>query len=174
MNGTKLAGSANSADTWTAPQQVDLTSRLRSGENVLLAEVQNYAPGSAGLLAWLRLEFSDGSDAIVMSDRQWMSTDSPGEAWWSLTAKDLKWPEVRVVANFGNPPWRYLSDRALVLPPPAISDGSLQSTKPVTQAMLYMTALGIADASMNGKPVADEYFTPGWTDYTRRVYYRGV
>ena len=35
-----------------------------------------------------------------------------------------------------------------------------------------MTALGLYDAHLNGKPVTQDVFRPGWTDYHRRVYYQ--
>ena len=47
-----------------------------------------------------------------------------------------------------------------------------RSTKPVRRATVYTTALGIHDVHLNGQRVSDDYFNPGWTDYTKRVYYR--
>ena len=41
-----------------------------------------------------------------------------------------------------------------------------------TRAILYVTALGNVEPRMNGQKVSDEYFTPGWTDYQKRLYYR--
>ena len=41
--------------------------------------------------------------------------------------------------------------------------------KPVLRARLYSTALGVYDCSLNGSPVGDECFAPGWTDYFFRV-----
>ena len=40
------------------------------------------------------------------------------------------------------------------------------------RAVLYVTALGNVEPRLNGKRVAAEYFTPGWTDYAKRLYYR--
>jgi alpha-L-rhamnosidase len=62
----------------------------------------------------------------------------------------------------------------LVLPPPTYLRATFRHEKParVRRAMLYATALGIFDLKLNGQRVADEYFNPGWTDYTKRVYYR--
>src|SRR5271157_3266500 len=60
----------------------------------------------------------------------------------------------------------------LVLPPPSYLRLTFQVRKPVKRATVYSTALGIYDLHLNGKRVSDEYFNPGWTDYTRRVYYR--
>jgi alpha-L-rhamnosidase len=40
------------------------------------------------------------------------------------------------------------------------------------RAVLYVTALGNVEPRLNGQRVAEEYFTPGWTDYAKRLYYR--
>jgi len=60
----------------------------------------------------------------------------------------------------------------LVLPPPSYMRTTFQIPKPVRRATVYTTALGIFDLHLNGQRVSDDYFNPGWTDYTRRVYYR--
>jgi alpha-L-rhamnosidase len=42
----------------------------------------------------------------------------------------------------------------------------------VVRARLYITALGLYEASINGRPVTDGVYRPGWTDYHRRVPYQ--
>jgi alpha-L-rhamnosidase len=42
----------------------------------------------------------------------------------------------------------------------------------LAQARLYVTALGLYDASINGARVGDQHLRPGWTDYHRRVPYQ--
>ncbi len=49
---------------------------------------------------------------------------------------------------------------------------SFSLDKPVTDARLYATARGIFLAWINGRPVSDEQFAPGWTDYAKRLLYR--
>lgn len=44
--------------------------------------------------------------------------------------------------------------------------------KKVVKARLYVTALGLYSAYLNGKPVSGDCFTPGWTVYTKRVQYQ--
>jgi alpha-L-rhamnosidase len=39
-------------------------------------------------------------------------------------------------------------------------------------ARLYITAFGVFEASINGRPVSDELFAPGWTSYNHRLAYR--
>ncbi len=44
-------------------------------------------------------------------------------------------------------------------------------TKPVSQARLYITGLGYYEASLNGKRIGDHLLDPGWTDFSKRIYY---
>ena len=44
--------------------------------------------------------------------------------------------------------------------------------KPVASARLYVTALGLYEARLNGHRVGDGFLTPGWTDYTQRIPYQ--
>lgn len=43
---------------------------------------------------------------------------------------------------------------------------------PVARARLYATALGMYEAELNGAPVSDTYFAPGWTNYRKRLQYQ--
>jgi alpha-L-rhamnosidase len=44
--------------------------------------------------------------------------------------------------------------------------------KPVKQARIYATALGVYEISMNGKKAGDTFFAPGWTNYKKRLQYQ--
>ncbi len=44
--------------------------------------------------------------------------------------------------------------------------------QPVVSARLYITALGLYEAWINGERVGEDIFTPGWTDYHKRVAYQ--
>ncbi|HEY0778569.1 MAG TPA: family 78 glycoside hydrolase catalytic domain, partial [Gemmatirosa sp.] len=43
---------------------------------------------------------------------------------------------------------------------------------PVASARAYVTGLGLYDMELNGRRVGDRLFTPGWTDYAKRVQYQ--
>ena len=45
-------------------------------------------------------------------------------------------------------------------------------TGTVQKARLYATALGMYEAELNGEPVDDTYFHPGWTNYRKRLQYQ--
>ncbi len=42
----------------------------------------------------------------------------------------------------------------------------------IKKARLYVSSLGLYEFHINGKRIGDDYFTPGWTDYNKRVYYQ--
>lgn len=46
------------------------------------------------------------------------------------------------------------------------------AAKRIKKARLYTTALGIYQLFINGQCISKDYFSPGWTDYTKRIYYR--
>ena len=49
---------------------------------------------------------------------------------------------------------------------------AFQVDQPVVSARLYVTALGLYEARLNGRRVGDGFLTPGWTDYTQRIPYQ--
>ena len=42
----------------------------------------------------------------------------------------------------------------------------------IRTARLYVTALGIYECSINGQPISQDVFNPGWTDYRKRIQYK--
>ncbi|MCI2082702.1 MAG: glycoside hydrolase family 78 protein [Bacteroidales bacterium] len=48
---------------------------------------------------------------------------------------------------------------------------TLDINKKVASARLYVTAQGFYDFTINGEPVGNDYFNPGWTDYRFRIMY---
>ncbi|MED0874650.1 family 78 glycoside hydrolase catalytic domain [Bacillus mobilis] len=49
---------------------------------------------------------------------------------------------------------------------------SFSIKKSVEKARLYITSLGVYEASINKERIGDYYFTPGWTSYDKRVLYQ--
>lgn len=60
----------------------------------------------------------------------------------------------------------------LYLPAPRYYRKGFVAARPVKRAMLYFSALGLADFHLNGKSVSAGYFESGWADYQQRAYYR--
>ncbi|MBU0483605.1 MAG: glycoside hydrolase family 78 protein [Proteobacteria bacterium] len=62
-------------------------------------------------------------------------------------------------------------DKNLHLPPPPIFRKEFLSKSSLKKATLYASALGLFEVSVNGKPVGKDSFTPGWSNYNKRVFY---
>ena len=41
----------------------------------------------------------------------------------------------------------------------------------IKRATIYASAMGLFELRLNGERVGEDYFTPGWTDYNKRIYY---
>lgn len=61
--------------------------------------------------------------------------------------------------------------RKTYLPAPYLRK-EFQVRAAVKRAVVYATAQGVFELSLNGRRVGDEFFMPGWTDYRKRIYYR--
>ncbi len=57
-------------------------------------------------------------------------------------------------------------------PVPILRADIALSEKPILKARLYITALGLYEARVNGRKVGDTVFAPDWTDYNKRVRYQ--
>ncbi|WWD19904.1 hypothetical protein CI109_104373 [Kwoniella shandongensis] len=50
--------------------------------------------------------------------------------------------------------------------------GVFEAPAKFSKARLYITALGLYEAELNGKRIGDEYLAPGWTSYHHHLVYR--
>ena len=83
-------------------------------------------------------------------------------AWWQmglLQPQDWKARWIRSVdtaANAANPLLRT----------------QFTVSRAVASATVYITAHGLYEAQLNGRRIGDEYLTPGWTSYNKRLQYQ--
>ena len=73
---------------------------------------------------------------------------------------DATTPGVRLRKRQGEVPPRNLFEK-----------GVHAGTKSRQRAVLYLTSLGVAEPHLNGGKVGEDYLSPGWTDFNKRVYY---
>jgi alpha-L-rhamnosidase len=151
---------------------VDVTKLAKPGDNDLRALVTNESVSPAGLLLKLIVKTDDGAQRESGSDATWRATDQPGDHWQEGELDSEKWPAVRVLGTYPCRPWNKLHRGELYLPPTALLRRPFKVEKPVARALVYASALGLVDVHLNGARVSDDRFTPGWTDYSKRVYYR--
>jgi alpha-L-rhamnosidase len=173
INGNPVIISQAGTGGWDRPETADVTRSIKSGvENTIRVQVINSAKGPAGLLAKLNVSTTDGKTITLVTDGSWMTTDIPSANWHDRKFDMRAWPAAEVLGEYGMAPWGKLKFDKLILPPPSYLRTRFHVEKPVRRAILYATALGIFDVSLNGFHIGEDYFNPGWTDYTKRVYYR--
>ena len=170
INGKLVASSGT--DGFDKPKSAEVADALKPGENSIRVEAENSSDSPAGLLARLTVATAGGKTFTLVTDDHWKSEADPGANWHDRPLNTADWPRVEVVGEYGAAPWGKLKLADLLLPPPPYLRARFQVRKPVQRATVYTTALGIHDLHLNGQRISDDYFNPGWTDYTRRVYYR--
>jgi alpha-L-rhamnosidase len=165
---------AGKAKGWQTVQTLDVTEKLAAGKTTLAIAVTNQGDKAnpAGLAGKLLIEFETGDPMTVPIDRSWKVSDVEQSNWQKPDFDDGVWPLAKEIAQFGDEPWGQPSQQELILPPPPFLRKTFFVNKPVKRAVVYASALGLYELHINGKRVGEDYFTPGWTDYTKRVYYQ--
>ncbi len=168
------AAEATKASGWQSVNVVDISDKLVSGKNTVAIAVTNKgdAPNPAGLAGKLLVEFESGRPLTVAVDRSWKVSGTKQDGWEKLDFDDAGWSASKEIAGMGDAPWGEPSRNELVLPPPPYLRKAFFVNKPVKHAVVYASALGLYEMNINGNRVGTDYFTPGWTDYNKRVYYQ--
>ena len=174
----KLTLFVNSRETvqlsgWTPVHEIDVTENLKTGKNILAIAAKNIGEWSnpAGLIGKLVVEFGAGETQEVSIDSSWKVSSNEHDGWFKVDFNDDSWSYAREFARFEDEPWGSLGTKPLHLPPPPYLRKVFSTDKTVKHATVYASALGLYELHINGKRVGDKYFTPGWTNYKKRVYY---
>lgn len=168
LNGTEIARSSGQIDAWRQPVTVDVTDHIQAGANVLAIDAENTG-NAAGLLARLVVNRPGGTETLI-SNNQWKTNpNAAGDAWRTWGFDDSGWANAVVAAEVGGAPWGSAPLSGGALPPVSYLRRDFELADAPTRARLYITALGLYRASLNGQPVTDTTLAPEWTDYRRRV-----
>ena len=144
---------------------------LRPGKNRLAVKVAN-ADGPAGLTMGVELVWEDGKRDVVRPDN-WLCSDKPARDWEKPAFVPPRcWVKAKGVGKFGAKPW---GDLMQVRDAPRRSQmmrGEFTLPAKVAKARVYVTGLGMYELWMNGKRAGKDVFTPGWTQYEKRIQYQ--
>ena len=91
-------------DDWKRVRLFDVTSRLRSGKNVIAVRATN-AAGDAALLAQALVDVRGGTRVAVLTGPTWKSSAAAPDGWTSLAFDDAEWTEARSLGEVGAAPW---------------------------------------------------------------------
>lgn len=159
-----------SGSGWNVVRRHDIAAALKPGRNVLAIQAIN-AGGPGGMLAAARITLTDGKTMEFRSDTSWLVNTQPQKDWTTAGFDDSGWSKAVVVVEYGAEPWGEVSEQT----PPRESvclRKAFTLGKKVKRARAYVTGLGIYQMRINGQPVGKDIFTPGWTNYHKRIQYQ--
>ena len=166
VNGSPMT---NSAMRWDATARINVTPWLHIGTNVLaLGTTNSDAQQPATVIGRLVVQFASGSVSNIPVDASWKAAQWPTGNWMQTNYDDSAWS----TPASGGTPWGTpaLNDIARVPAPYLRKNFKVNQT--VTNATVYVTALGAYELHLNGQKVGNDVLTPGWSEFTKRVYYQ--
>ncbi len=102
---------------------------------------------------------------VKVWDERGRTTESTERAFWETGLPDRSdWKAQWIMGGLTGGRWTGI-------PAPYLRKTFFVGAR-VSRARLYITALGLYEAMLNGQRVGDLQLTPGWTDYRRRVHYQ--
>ncbi|MFN4242493.1 MAG: family 78 glycoside hydrolase catalytic domain [Tepidisphaerales bacterium] len=157
-------------------------------------ELRDPRPGA--MQTAYQLEFSDGTGKLVHDTGKVVSGqstqvvyDGPALSWrqrrvwrvrvWDAAGEAGPWSapaffETGIGGDFGEAKWIGSTDAGgprTSSPPPYLRKPFVLPASPL-RARLYVTALGVYEARINGRKVGQDELTSGWSDYRKTVYYQ--
>ena len=166
VNGRQARQAPNRPNGWKKPTRADFGVSLSPGKNILAIAAP--AAGKNGLIAHALIELDNGARIEINTDASWKALPNPPDNWRSADFDDAQWPAATVLGPYGAPPWGDFVT-ANTTGPGRYLRKTFTVKGPIAKARLYSTALGVYEASVNGRRVGDSLLAPGWTDYTKRV-----
>lgn len=163
------------ASSRTAPLHAEINDQLVPGTNII-------AVGSAAVRDAIRrdrgetgrnaiaahgvIELKNGRRIEFNTDDSWKAIVAPGNGWFATNFDDSTWLAATVLAPYAAAPSKYCDT---TIGPGRYLRKDFMVKGQVAKARLYATALGVYEASINGRRIGDSLLDPGWTDYHKRV-----
>ena len=122
----------------------------------------------------LVIEFDDHEPLACPINASWKVSATAEADWNAPDFDDSHWSAAAPIAKVGQRPWGTIAVPGANDPPLACPLVRKEFRVPgaIRRATIYGSALGFYRLWVNGEPVGNDYFTPGWTDYKKRVYYQ--
>ncbi|BCI59736.1 family 78 glycoside hydrolase catalytic domain [Solibaculum mannosilyticum] len=169
LNGKEVG----SIDLWSDGSFYNQVDGLVPGENVVAVRATNATVGYAGMIANIRITYSDGSQDTHSSDQTWKVSSHATDGWQNIGYDDSAWGTPDQAVAFGSSPWgtgvslKAVGSRAAVL-----LRKDFEIDKPVKEAYAYICGLGFFDLKLNEKAPDDSVLNPFITQYDQAVLYR--
>jgi len=154
--------------------ETDIAPMLRPGMNILAVEVTNQAEpplNPAGLLAEIRLEFTEGAPVVLTTDAGWLVAGAAGEGWRDLDFDDRSWLPARVLGPAGIAPWGPVSEDEHRRLPARMLRREFQAARRVVRATASVCGLGFFEFYLNGQKIGDHLMDPAHSRWDKRAMY---
>ena len=107
---------------------------------------------------------------VCVWDKDDIKTGFSEPAYWTMgLLSDSDWRGSWIGMNI--PDSTVNADESLDGPPPPWFRKTFSVSKPVKRAFVYITARGLFELHINGERIGKDVFSPGWTDYHKRIQY---
>jgi hypothetical protein len=170
VNGHFIGNSEGVVNDW---QQSRLYSfDLDDSRNVFAVRTTNGPDSAAGMIAVIRVHYSDGSSEVFTTDTTWKASKTIPTAWADGSYDDSSWGNAVSQGVYGGAPWnRNVRDPKPEVAPAPLLRKEFEIDREVANATVYVAAGGYADVSLNGGPISADVLSPGFTDYDDTVQY---
>ncbi|WP_195280566.1 family 78 glycoside hydrolase catalytic domain [Parabacteroides johnsonii] len=145
---------------WKEVQHIDIRSFLHKSKNHLEIRAVKPTPKKGGVIARAEIRF-DNHELLIWN------TDS---LHWKIGLGMESTPAV--LGDVGREPWLLAQSKTLTINDRSpLFRKSFSVRKEVTEAYLFISGLGVFDASLNGRKITRQLIPPAWTDYDKTVNY---
>jgi alpha-L-rhamnosidase len=167
VNGQELT---NTAMRWEATAQINVTAWLHSGTNLLALEATNSdVQDAANVTGQLVVQYASGSVSNIPIDGTWKAAQTAPTNWMQTNFNDSAWTTAE---SDSGTPWGTPALNDIARVPASYLRKTFVAPQTITNATVYVTALGAYELHLNGQKVGNDVLTPGWTQFTKRVYYQ--
>jgi len=163
-------------DAWHRVFDHDFKSYLVNGSNRIAISVAKKFDANSFLqpafLPSLKIYFADSTSMIITGDKTWKVSTDEISNWNKKDFDDSNWQSAVEIGKYGDEPWGEV-DQPLYNPPRSTYvREEFNIAKKVKRARIYVTGLGAYTFHVNGERVGQDFFTPGWTQYDKRIQYQ--
>ena len=161
---------AGSGDAWEQSYNMNVTSLLRPGENILAVKAVNTVAGPAGLIGTLTVNYETGNTLNVTTDGKWQAASTVNQNWRTSTHSTDAWRKVKVLGPKGMAPWDKSGGRTS-------RDSYTWFRKTfnlkdnAAKAFVYVASIGYHELYINGKKADDRVLAPAGSRLDKRVDY---
>ncbi|NOX55408.1 MAG: family 78 glycoside hydrolase catalytic domain, partial [Planctomycetes bacterium] len=143
---------------------------LRPGRNVIAVRVTN-STGPAGLTLGIFQSYF-GGEFETITPTEWLCSDKLAKGWNTPKFSAKGWVKAKVVGQPGDAPWGEVAQEVDGPRRSQMLRKEFELPAEVVRARAYVSGLGYYELRLNGFRVGDDVFTPGWTQYEKRIQYQ--